>query len=443
MARKNRLFAKLASDIDDTGNITTAGLATSVTASIEDGGTSVYDSASQLPISGNSAGDTAFVKSTSRLYINSGVGWYNVAVINNTPTVQSILDSDGGTTPFALATDGTPTTITITAQDSDGEPLTYNYSADSDFGGLATLSQDANVFTITPFSEDSATTTSGTITFSVTDGINTATPGAQTFSLEFTSQWEIASTGSFSEDNTLYVNTYETYPRVIGIDPTLTYLTMGGNGYKLHSYTLGTAGDVSTGVYQSSFPSSGTVRYSGMDWNTDGSEFYVVNYTSNVIQQYSVTTNYVVGTSPTLVGSYTSPGTVMMGLHVSPDGTKVWSIAYSGSTVYEFNLSTAWDITSVSSYNTFTSSSSGSPTDIRWNAIGTQMILLNQNTGDFLVYEPTTAFTFNGLSSTASHTVSATGALGYGFDISDDGTVWFIGSNNAGGNVRKYTVTLS
>ena len=182
-------MGKLATEISPTGNITTSALASDVTDTIEGAGTSVYDSASLLPISGNSAGDTAFVQSTSRLYIHSGLGWYNVAVINNTPTVQSILDSDGGTTPFSLATDGTPTTITITAQDSDGDPLTYNYSADVDFGGLATISQASNVFTITPLGEDSATTESGTITFSVTDGINTATPAVQTFTLVFAADW--------------------------------------------------------------------------------------------------------------------------------------------------------------------------------------------------------------------------------------------------------------
>lgn len=447
VASKSRNFGKLASDVDISGNITTAALASDVTSSIEGAGTAVYDSVSLLPISGNTAGDTAFVKATSRLYIHSGAGWYNVAVINNTPTVQSITDSDGGTTPFSLAIDGTPTTITITAQDSDGDPLTYNYSADSDFGGLATISQDTNVFTITPFGEDSATTTSGTITFSITDGINTATPAAQTFSLEFTSQWELASTGSFSEDNSLSVSTYETTPRAVAMDPTITYVTIGGSGTrKLHSYTLGTAGDISTAVYQSSFPASGTLKYSGMDWNNDGSEFYVINYTDSVFQQYSVTTNYVVGTSPTLVGSYTSPTTVMMGVHFSPDGTKFWGIGYSAKTVYEFTLSTAWDITSVSGYNTFVVSSTGSPTDVRWNEIGTQMILVDQNTDDFLVYEPTTPFTFNGLSSTPNHvvqvnTVVATSA--YGFDINEDGTTWVIGSNDSGGNVRKYTVTLS
>ena len=206
---RNSFLSKLAAGVTSDGDISSDAIAPSVTQSL---GTSVYDSASLLPIVGNTAGDTAFVKSTSRLYIHSGLGWYNVAVINNTPTVQSILDSDGGTTPFVLATDGTPTTITITAQDSDGDPLTYNYSADSDFSGLATLSQDANVFTITPFSSDSATTTSGTITFTVTDGINTATPAAQTFTLSFLSAlWDetvlsIGTSSTNSLDNSTFID---------------------------------------------------------------------------------------------------------------------------------------------------------------------------------------------------------------------------------------------
>ena len=96
---RNSFLSKLAAGVTSDGDISSDAIAPSVTQSL---GTSVYDSASLLPIVGNTAGDTAFVKSTSRLYIHSGLGWYNVAVINNTPTVQSILDSNGGTTPFVL-----------------------------------------------------------------------------------------------------------------------------------------------------------------------------------------------------------------------------------------------------------------------------------------------------------------------------------------------------
>lgn len=174
-------------------------------------GVTVYASRSSLPASGNEAGDQAFVTDTGRLYIFSGVGWYNVALINNTPIIQSVLDSDSGTTPFTLATDGTATTITITAVDSDGETLTYASSADSDFSGLATISQSSNVFTITPLSDDSATTTSGTITFTATDGINTATSATQTFTLTFgaATYWEdlVLSIGT-SSTNSLNNSTF-------------------------------------------------------------------------------------------------------------------------------------------------------------------------------------------------------------------------------------------
>jgi hypothetical protein len=206
---RSRAFSKLAKDIDTTGNITSSGIASTVDLG---GGVTVYASAASLPVSGNTAGDQAFVTGTGRLYIFSGVGWYNIALINNTPIIQSVLDSDLGTTPFILANDGTATTITITAVDSDGETITYASSADSDFSGLATISQSNNVFTITPFSQDSATTASGTITFTATDGINTATSATQTFTLNFLSAlWDetvlsIGTSSTNSLDNLTFID---------------------------------------------------------------------------------------------------------------------------------------------------------------------------------------------------------------------------------------------
>jgi len=171
----------------------------------EAAGVTVYANRSSLPASGNTAGDQAYVTANNRLYIWNGTGWYSIALLNLAPSIQSVLDSDNNTTtPFALATDGTPTTITITAVDSDGDSITYGYSADSNFGGLATLSQANNVFTITPFSEDSATTTSGTITFTATDDVNVASSGVQTFTLNFLSPlWDetILSIGTSSTNS--------------------------------------------------------------------------------------------------------------------------------------------------------------------------------------------------------------------------------------------------
>ena len=182
---KNRQFAKIANDVNTSGTLTAAAISSDVTL----GGATIYASRSNLPSSGNTAGDQAYVTGNNRLYIWNGSGWYNIALLNLAPSIQSVLDSNGGTTPFTLSNEGAVTTITITAADSDGDPITYSATSDSGFSGLATLSQVDNVFTITPFSQDSASTESGTITFTATVGINVASSGVQTFTLYFISPY--------------------------------------------------------------------------------------------------------------------------------------------------------------------------------------------------------------------------------------------------------------
>ena len=150
------------------------------------GGLTVYATLDDLPTSGFSSGDQAFVTSTSRFYISNGSGWYNVALINATPSLT--IDPTG---TIVLATDGTtPTVITLTATDSDNPVagLTYSVESDGSFGGLATISQDSSVFTITPLSEDSATTETSILTFKASDGISFGS-GTRTITLAFKAQY--------------------------------------------------------------------------------------------------------------------------------------------------------------------------------------------------------------------------------------------------------------
>ena len=92
------------------------------------GGSSIttYDSTTDLPLSGVSAGDQAFVTGSNRMYVSDGTGWYSVSLVNTNPSITSVQDSDGGSTPFTLATDGTGIVITITAADPEDVPLTSN-----------------------------------------------------------------------------------------------------------------------------------------------------------------------------------------------------------------------------------------------------------------------------------------------------------------------------
>ena len=145
------------------------------------GGVTVYATKEDLPSSGLTSGDQAYVTANSRFYISNGSGWYNVALINATPSLT--IDPTGS---IALSTEGATTTITLTATDSDNAlaGLTYSVDSDGNFGGLASISQDSSVFTITPLSEDSATTASAVLTFKASDGISFGS-GTTTFSLAF------------------------------------------------------------------------------------------------------------------------------------------------------------------------------------------------------------------------------------------------------------------
>ena len=139
----------------------------------------VYATAADLPLSGNTSGDIAFVGETNRMYIFNGNGWYNIALINTNPTITT--GPDGS---YAFALDGTPIVITLEAEDPEGISITWSYSVTSGvLGSTATVSQTDNVFTLTP-STDGNDAGAFSITFTASDGINLAT-AASSFTLSF------------------------------------------------------------------------------------------------------------------------------------------------------------------------------------------------------------------------------------------------------------------
>ena len=142
----------------------------------------VVDSAGALPLSGNSAGDRAFVSGSNYYYIHNGSGWFNIALVNTDPTFTSIVDGFGDSvttastmSPSLLVENDSAYSMILTATDPEGIPVTFSATTDSNFSGLATISQSDNTFTIAVKSDSDATTDEGSITFRATDGVNVAT----------------------------------------------------------------------------------------------------------------------------------------------------------------------------------------------------------------------------------------------------------------------------
>lgn len=193
----NRLLAEL---VEADGDIATDKLdnapqgldSAQVTTIATDASINVYTGLDSLPTSNLTAGDQAFVESNQRLYISNGSGWYNVALVNATPTLT--LSPSGA---ISLNADTLTATVTITATDSDNPESILTYSVESDgnmVGTGTTVSQDSSVFTITALSEDSgATAGSFTLTFKASDGINFGTDNTA-FTLTFDNYIDSSST---------------------------------------------------------------------------------------------------------------------------------------------------------------------------------------------------------------------------------------------------------
>ena len=143
-----------------------------------------YSDVNALPNTGNKVGDQAFVEETDRLYIWNGSGWYNIALINTTPTWDS-----GGQPADSYVLDAdspqTSTTITLAASDPEGIPINYTYVTSGQMDSIATISQDSSVFTITPKTVAQAPDGgTGNITFRASDGVNIL-PQVSSFTLNF------------------------------------------------------------------------------------------------------------------------------------------------------------------------------------------------------------------------------------------------------------------
>lgn len=206
------------------------------------GGVTTYADTATMVQETPDAGSLGFVTANNNLYLYNGSGWGKVNVTNVAPVINSVQDDLGGTTPFSLATDGTPKTITVDATDAEGFPLTYTYSVSSGtLGTTATVTQgtapNTNEFTITPGTNDPADVGTFDLTFTVDDGYASVDSTA-TFSLAFTlpiSGYGTRALGAGYYDPDLGddVSTIYYYETTTGSD-TSTFGSLSGSGNKSH-----------------------------------------------------------------------------------------------------------------------------------------------------------------------------------------------------------------
>jgi len=235
------------------------------------------------------------------------------------------------------------------------------------------------------------------------------------------------------------VATQETVPTGVGFkdDGTKMYI-VGSSNDNIYQYSLSTAWDVSTASYDSVSLSVATQETipEALFFKSDGTSLYIVGRDSNSVFQYDLTTAWDIST-----GSYASKSmsvssqeTAPRGLYFKDDGTKAYIVGTANDTVYQYALSTAWDI-STGSFETGKEVSVASqatvPTGLFFSSNGYKMYVLHFSS---VVYQYSLSTAWD--VSTASYdSVSFTGNSqdGFGNDIyfkSDGVKMYILGNSN-------------
>ena len=184
--------------------------------------------------------------------------------------------------------------------------------------------------------------------------------------------WDV-STASYA-NKSLSLSSQMTSPRGVlyNNDGTKIYV-LGANTDAIYEYSLSTAYDVSTGSYSnvSLDLTAATTQYSGGQFfipsggSQDGTKLYAGCFNTDKIYSWTLSTAWDLSTATLDSTSFnvSSYDGVHAGMYVNPDGTKWWFSARQSDKIYQFSMSTAYDI-STSSKDTAEFSWSGQTTNI-------------------------------------------------------------------------------
>lgn len=175
----------------------------------------------------------------------------------------------------------------------------------------------------------------------------------------------------------------------------------------------------------------------------DGTKVYIIDSTADAVTQFSLTTAWEIGTivADNKSVSVSIEGTPQ-GVEFKSDGTKMYIVGTTADTVYQYSLSTAWDVSTASRDSTSLSigAQQGTPVSLRFKSDGTRLYVLGGASDRVEYYNLSTAWDVSTGTHGGSFSVASQTALPEGLYFKPDGTKMYIVE---GTNERVYQYSLS
>ena len=201
--------------------------------------------------------------------------------------------------------------------------------------------------------------------------------------------------------------TQETNPRdfTFNNDGTKLYV-IGISGSGVDYYNLSTPYDVTSAVYDSIFNNPGFLDTSpvSLSFNADGSKLFFLGKDTNTVYQYTLSTPFDLTTAnTTTVGSYNlsaeGASTGKWHLSFNNDYSKMYVLDNSNATIYQYTLSTPGTLTPTFDSKSFAITLQASILGFEFNATGSKLFIVSSNTDSVHQYSLSTPYDI----STATH----------------------------------------
>lgn len=185
----------------------------------------------------------------------------------------------------------------------------------------------------------------------------------------------------------------------------------------------------------------------GPRFKSDGTKMYMQGASNGYLYQYSLSTAFDVSSASYDSVSFNVAATASSPRHFEfkPDGTKLYVLGYTNKSFYQFSLSTAWDISTASSDGVSFSfnSQDDNPVSATFGDSGTKMIMVGLTQDTIFQYALTTAYdistaSYSSISYDPTTQVSGPSHLAY----NADGTKLFVSSYGAN-TVYQYSLSTA
>jgi len=232
------------------------------------------------------------------------------------------------------------------------------------------------------------------------------------------------------EGGFLSVNAQEVSPTGITFSPDGTNMyIVGNNGQEVNQFSLSTAWNVTTASFVRLFSVSAQDSVpTDVKFKPDGSVMYVLGSSGDDVNQYSLSTPWDISTA-SFVQLFLVSGqeTVPSGLEFKPDGTKMYIVGSTGDDVNEYNLSTAWDISTASFVQIFSvAAQESAPQAIAFRPDGLRMFILGEVSDSIHQYDLSTPWNISTATFSKSLTVMYLETIPTGLAFKADGTKLYL-----------------